>query len=125
MIPGTYSASERAIEIIADHLRLEVQPFGANVMMIVTGAVVSNGQTYFGDFALPEDSLYKCIEGTISARARGDDGVSRMPAANYATAVVDEITKRASGKFWYGDYAEAVKSVMSPTVPQELLVSLH
>ena len=94
-------------------------------MMIVTGAVVSNGQTYFGDFALPEDSLYKCIEGTISARARGDDGVSRMPAANYATAVVDEITKRASGKFWYGDYAEAVKSVMSPTVPQELLVSLH
>ncbi|KAF2176853.1 putative hydroxybutyrate dehydrogenase [Zopfia rhizophila CBS 207.26] len=118
---GTYSASKRSIEIIADHLRLEVQPFGVNVMMVVTGAVISKGQTYFGDFALPEDSLYKRIEGTIAARARGDDGVSRMQTANYATAVVDEITKRTGGKFWYGDYAETVKSAMSPTVPQELL----
>jgi 1-acylglycerone phosphate reductase len=102
-----------------------VQPFGVKVMMIVTGAVISKGQTYFGDFALPENSLYKRIESTIAARARGEDGVTRMPTADYATAVVDEITKRISGKFWYGDYAEGVKSAWTPQVPQELLVSSH
>jgi 1-acylglycerone phosphate reductase len=91
--------------------------------MIVTGAVISKGQTYFGDFALPENSLYKRIEGTIAARARGEDGVTRMPTANYATAVVDEISKRTSGKFWYGDYAQNLKYVWTPQVPQEVLVS--
>jgi len=122
---GTYSASKRAIEIIADHLRLEVAPFGVKVMTVVTGAVISQGQTYFADYALPEGSLYKPIEGIITARARGDDGVSRMQTMHYATAVVDEIAKRESGKFWYGGHAEAVKSTMAPQVPQELLVSLR
>ncbi|KAF2661158.1 putative hydroxybutyrate dehydrogenase [Lophiostoma macrostomum CBS 122681] len=121
---GTYSASKRSIEIIADHLRLEMKPFGVNITMVVTGAVVSNGQTYFGDFVLPENSLYKRIEDTIAARARGDDGHSRMPTMNYAAAVVDETTKRTGGKIWHGDYAEMVKSVNSPTVPQEVLVGL-
>jgi hypothetical protein len=109
--------------MIADHLRLEVQPLGANVMMIVTGAVVSKGQTYFSDFALPENSLYKRIEGTIAARARGEDGVPRMPTNEYAAPVVDEIAKRNSGKFWYGEYADMVKAVMTPNVAQEVLVS--
>jgi hypothetical protein len=91
--------------------------------MIVTGAVVSKGQTYFGDFALPENSLYGRIEGTIAARARGEDGITRMPAVYYALAVVDEITKRTSGKFWYGDYAQDVEYAWTPQVPQEVLVS--
>jgi hypothetical protein len=94
-------------------------------MMIVTGAVISKGQTYFGDFALPENSLYKRIESIIAARARGDAGITKMRTADYAAAVVGEITKRVSGKFWYGDYAESVKSVWTPQVPQELLVSSH
>jgi 1-acylglycerone phosphate reductase len=123
VLEGTSSASKRAIEIIADHLRLEVQPFGATVMMIVTGAVISRGQTYFSDFALPEGSLYKRIESTIAARAHGEDGIARMPTADYATAVVDEIVKRKGGKFWYGEYAEAVKSARVATVPQDVLVS--
>ncbi|KAF2439184.1 putative hydroxybutyrate dehydrogenase [Karstenula rhodostoma CBS 690.94] len=118
---GTYSASKRSIEIIADTLRHEVQPFGVSVKMIVTRAVISKGQTYFGDFALPENSLYKRIENTIAARARGEDGITRMPTAEYATAVVDEIVKGTSGKFWYGDYAKEVEHVWTPKVPQEML----
>lgn len=124
-ILGTYSASKRSIEIMADTLRHEVQPFGVTVNMIVTGAVVSKGQTYFGDYALPENSLYKSIESTIAARARGEDGLTRMPTADYAAAVVDEIVKGESGKFWYGDYAEGLKYAWTPQVPPEVLVSLR
>jgi 1-acylglycerone phosphate reductase len=104
-------------------MRHEVHPFGVTVKMIVTGAVISRGQTYFGDFSLPENSLYKSIESIITARAQGDDGVTRMPTMQYAKAVVNEILKRTSGKFWYGDYAEQVKAVWTPQVPQELMVS--
>jgi 1-acylglycerone phosphate reductase len=101
-----------------------VQPFGVIVKMIVTGAVISKGQTYFDDFTLPENSLYKSIESTVAARARGEDGITRMPTAGYATAVVNDITKRTSGKFWFGDYADGVKYAWTTQVPQEMLVSL-
>lgn len=93
--------------------------------MIVTGAVISKGQTYFDDFALPENSLYKSIESTIAARARGEDGITKMPTADYAKAVVDDITKRTSGKFWCGDYADGIKYAFTPQVRQEILVSFE
>ena len=120
---GTYSASKKSIEIIADTLRHEVQPLGVNVKIIVTGVVVSKGQTYFYYFALPENSLYKRIEPTIAARARGEDGMTRMLTVDYATAVVDDITKQTSGRFWFGEYADGVKYAWTPQVPQEMLVS--
>lgn len=50
------------MEIIAETLRLELQPFGVGVLCVVTGAVQTNGQTYFEDWKLPEDSLYRPIE---------------------------------------------------------------
>ncbi|KAF3070403.1 NADPH-dependent 1-acyldihydroxyacetone phosphate reductase [Daldinia childiae] len=65
----TYSASKRSLEIVAETLRLELAPFGVDVLEIVTGAVKTLGQTYFGDFQLPAESLYKGIEDTIAGRA--------------------------------------------------------
>ena len=91
---------------------------------MVTGAVVSKGQTYFGDFALPDGSLYKPIESTIASRAQGHDGMSRMDATEYSTAVADAIVSRTAGKFWHGDHAEMVKmSTTAIAVPQSAMVS--
>ncbi|KAJ4386898.1 hypothetical protein N0V93_009797 [Gnomoniopsis smithogilvyi] len=105
---GTYSASKRSLEIVAETLRLELAPFGVDVLEIVTGAVKSRGQTYFGDFRLPELSLYKSIEDTIASRAQGKDGVPRMETTQYATGVADKILHpgRTTGRFWYGSNAE-------------------
>ncbi|KAK9423447.1 hypothetical protein SUNI508_14027 [Seiridium unicorne] len=119
---GTYSASKKSIEIVADTLRLELAPFGVDVLEVVTGAVGTNGQTYFGDFKLPSKSLYKSIEHTIAGRAQGNDGLPRMDASEYASVVVDEITKRTTGRFWYGNNAEAVKMGTTATaVPQSAM----
>lgn len=121
---GTYAATKRSIELIAETLRLEVAPFGVNVIEIVTGAVKTQGQTYFGDFALPTDSLYKPIEATIKSRAQGNDGLPRMSLEEYSVAVVDEMIKRSPGKFWYGQNAELVKMSTTATgVPQSAMVS--
>jgi 1-acylglycerone phosphate reductase len=122
--PGTYAATKRSIELIAETLRLEVEPFGVNVIEIVTGAVKTQGQTYFGDYALPADSVYKSIEATIKSRAQGNDGLPRMPLEEYATVVADEIIKRTPGKFWYGQNADMVKmSTTATAVPQSAMVS--
>lgn len=60
---GVYAASKRSLEIISETLRLELKPFRVRVLAVVTGAVQSNGQTYFEDLELPEGSLYKGLKG--------------------------------------------------------------
>ncbi|KAK8867578.1 NAD(P)-binding protein [Apiospora arundinis] len=116
---GTYAASKRSLEIVAETLRLELAPFGVGVLEVVTGGVKTNGQTYFGDFKLPSDSLYKSQEPLIASRAQGRDNLPRMETLEYAAAVVDEINKCTTGRFWYGSAADWVRSSTTATaVPQ-------
>lgn len=124
-IAGTYSASKRSLEIAAETLRLEMAPFGVDVLEVVTGAVKSKGQTYFGDFKLPEQSLYKNIEGLIASRAQGKDGVYRMETAEYATGVAERILQRTTGRFWYGSNADSTRMATTaanvpPSITQRL-----
>lgn len=121
---GTYAASKRSLEIVAETVRLELAPFGVGVLEVVTGGVKTRGQTYFGGFKLPEQSLYKNIEDVIANRAQGQDGMPRMEAAEYAAVIADQITKRTTGRFWYGTNAESTRiSTTATTVPQSAMVS--
>jgi 1-acylglycerone phosphate reductase len=119
---GVYAASKRSLEIVSETIRLELLPFKISVLSIVTGAVQTNGQTYFEDFSLPQDSLYKDIESTIAARARGEDGVKRMPAKEYAEKVVANVLDGAAGKVWLGMQVNVVK-YGSTFAPQGIMVS--
>jgi 1-acylglycerone phosphate reductase len=67
------------------------------------------GQTYFGDFKLPDDSLYKPVEDIIATRARGEDGIPRMALAEYSNEVVTQIIQGQTSKFWCGENAESTK----------------
>ncbi|KAF2704076.1 NAD(P)-binding protein [Pleomassaria siparia CBS 279.74] len=121
---GLYASSKRAIEVVADTLRLELAPLGVKVLTVVTGGVKSAGQTYFDDLKLPGGSLYKDVEEIIISRAKGADGMPRMDAAEYSKAVVDEIEKGISGKFWYGEFAEMVRQgTTAVAVPLEAMDS--
>ncbi|RYP10559.1 hypothetical protein DL765_008063 [Monosporascus sp. GIB2] len=106
---GTFAASKKSEEIMAETLRLELAPFNVKVLSVVTGALKTMGQTHFDDWRLPEKSLYAPIESTIRDRARGQEGAPRMEAVDYAKRVVSEIIKGRTGKFWYGASAGAVK----------------
>lgn len=114
---GVYAASKSSLEIISETLRLEMVPFGVTVLAVTTGAVKTKGQTYFGDWKLPADSIYKAIEDKIAARARGEDGVARMNTKEYAENVVNDIERGASGQVWRGNNAAGAKfgSVFLPT----------
>lgn len=121
---GTYAASKRSLELAAETLRLELSPFGVDVLEVVTGGVKTRGQTYFGDFKLPEESLYKNIEDIIASRAQGKDELPRMEAVEYAAGVADQIKSRATGRFWYGNNAESTRmSTTATAVPQAAMVN--
>jgi hypothetical protein len=92
------------------------------VLSVVTGAVQTNGQTYFEDWKLPEGSLYKPIESLIAERARGNEGVKRMALDNYADKVAGDIIQGVSGRIWSGTSEGAKKFAESP-FPQSLIVS--
>lgn len=101
------------MELMADTLRLELIPFKVKVLCIVTGATQTQGQTYFGDFKLPEGSLYKPIEETIAARAQGQDGSERLPLMEYSSQVAAQIESGATGRFWCGANSASTKAAMS------------
>lgn len=73
---------------------MELSPFGVGVLEVVTGAVKTNGQTYFGGFYPSSRCTSLPIEDTIAGRAQGKDQLPRMATVEYASAVADEITKR-------------------------------
>lgn len=106
---GSYGASKRAQEHMSEVFRVELSPFNVKVLSVVTGAVSTNGQTYFEDWALPANSRYKLIESTLAKTVRGIDGVPRTPLMTYANNVVDNILGGATGRVWLGERAEMMR----------------
>ncbi|KAI1471053.1 putative hydroxybutyrate dehydrogenase [Daldinia caldariorum] len=94
---GTYSASKRSLEIVAETLRLELAPFGVDVL------------------ELPQQSLHKSVEDIVAVRAQGNEGMPRMETREYAAAVVDAIKKRTTGRFWCGNNADQIKMSTTAT----------
>ncbi|PWY85810.1 FAD-binding domain-containing protein [Aspergillus sclerotioniger CBS 115572] len=117
---GTFAASKGSLDLIAETLRLELSPFNVRVLTIVAGAVRSLGQTHFADFALPSGSLYKAVEGTVAARARGEDGVVREDQVTFCQRVVQEIMKGNGGRLWYGG-STGILRVLCAVLPQWMM----
>ncbi|MCJ1326112.1 hypothetical protein MMC10_002776 [Thelotrema lepadinum] len=121
---GSYAASKRSMEIMSDTMRVELAPFDVKVQALVTSSVKTEGLTYFGNFKLPEDSLYKSIEATIKGRANGAGRPKLMTATDFADAVVPTIIAGSKSKTWPGLIAKVV-GFMANWFPLWLTVSLR
>ncbi|KAI9667702.1 MAG: hypothetical protein M1821_000519 [Bathelium mastoideum] len=102
---GIYAGSKAAMTQISDTLRMELAPFSVKVVTVRTGAVKSNALADGPNFKLPPTSRYVSIEKEIAARARGEDGVSRMDASVYADRVVGDVLAGANRTIWRGSVA--------------------
>lgn len=121
MNTGVYAASKAAVTMISETLRLELAPFGVKVVTVCTGLVSSNTLATRQNFQLPPTSQYLSIEKEIAARARGDDGFTRMDTSIYAEKVVSDVLGGANGQVWRGTFA-SINRFMSSWFPS-LLVS--
>lgn len=88
---GAYCSSKAALHALSDALRMEVAPFGIQVVMVQPGGV----QSSFGAHAeaaiqLPADSLYRGVGKGIHARAQAGQ-VGATPAEVFVIPVVDAL----------------------------------
>ena len=92
---GAYCSSKAALHSLSDALRMELAPFGIEVVMIQPGGV----RSAFGDHAeealrLPEDSVYRPVEDRIRARAQaGQQGAE--PVETFIVPVVSALLRDA------------------------------
>lgn len=83
---GAYCASKAALHLLSDSLRMELAPFGIDVVIVQPGAI----QSSFGDAASAElnvgsnSSHYKAAEQGIRQRAVESQNEKSTPAAEFA-----------------------------------------
>ncbi|KAI8995030.1 hypothetical protein BDB01DRAFT_775094 [Pilobolus umbonatus] len=88
---GIYCASKAALHSMTDSLRLELQPFGVQVIVVAPGAITSNFGTAGAKLVkVPEDSFYASVTNYIVARA-GMSQDSSTPTDVFATHVTRKV----------------------------------
>lgn len=103
---SAYNASKAALHAYSDTLRVELAPFGVNVMVVVTGGVKSNISRTHRE--LPEDSLYHPINTEYQRRQRhSQEGA--MEGSVYAEGVVKAALRTKPARaLWTGNQAWTV-----------------
>lgn len=90
---GAYCASKAALHALSDALRMELAPFGINVITVQPGGVRSQFGQKAGQLVkrvLKEDSWYQPIRSFIEQRAAASQEKA-MPAEVFARKLLDKI----------------------------------
>jgi len=100
---SVYGASKAALHSYGDALRVELQPFGVQVITVVTGGVKSNIANKSQGQGIHPDSLYHIISDEFDAKRRNISQRDKMPTAEYARYVVSQTLKdRPPPWLWAG-----------------------
>jgi len=92
-----YSATKAAVQTYGDCLRMELQPFGVDVLNVMTGGVKSN--IVRTSHELPEGSLYQPAIAGFKERVYISQQTG-METAAYAKYVVGEVLKGRRQWWW-------------------------
>ncbi|KAH7331427.1 hypothetical protein KP509_20G032400 [Ceratopteris richardii] len=101
---GIYAASKSALHALTDSLRLELRPFGVQVILVAPGGVVSN----FPKAAVSviqniRYAIYKSYEQDIRTRAKYSQSSRSIPTPIFARKVIDVVLQKNPPRcFTYG-----------------------
>ncbi|EME81418.1 uncharacterized protein MYCFIDRAFT_204303 [Pseudocercospora fijiensis CIRAD86] len=101
-----YASTKVALNQITDTLRMELAPFGVQVVTLMTGAIKSgiSKKENVATWKLPENSRYKSIESEIARTYQGTD-LECMETDEYAKYVAQNVLAGANGSIWKGKFA--------------------
>lgn len=89
---GVYCASKAALHALSDALRLELAPFGINVLTVQPGAIASEfGNNASAAITLAEDSWFKPWEKAVQARAAASQNANSTSARDFAAQLMGYI----------------------------------
>ncbi|PNX73840.1 NADPH-dependent 1-acyldihydroxyacetone phosphate reductase-like protein [Trifolium pratense] len=89
---GSYCASKSAVHAMTNSLRLELKPFGINVVLVLPGSVRSNlGKANLEKLSDYDWKLYKDFKEVIAERARASQGEKAMDGRVFARHVVNKV----------------------------------
>ncbi len=91
---GAYSGSKAAVHLLSDALRVEVAPFGVEVITVQPGAIATDfaSTASRGIDCYCDGSRYAEVFDAIEMRAKFSDHVS-IPIADFARRVVEAVTR--------------------------------
>lgn len=92
---GAYCATKSALHSLSDAMRMELAPFGIQVLTIMPGAIASEfGNNAAGSLSntLPSDSVYQPLRQYIEARANASQQNSTS-TADFVAALVATLNK--------------------------------
>lgn len=91
---GVYCASKAALHALSDALRLELAPFGIQVLTVQPGAIASEfGNNASAAITMAEDSWFKPWEKAVQARAKASQNARSTSAREFAEELMDYIRK--------------------------------
>ncbi|SDR73430.1 Short-chain dehydrogenase [Halopseudomonas xinjiangensis] len=100
---GVYCASKAALHALSDALRLELAPFGINVMTVKPGAIASDfGNNATAAITMSESSWFKPWEKAVQARAKASQRATSTSAMDFSK--------------------ELVRYIKNPLRPEEVLI---
>jgi 1-acylglycerone phosphate reductase len=103
---SVYNASKAALHSYSNTLRVELEPFGVRVVVIVTGGVKSRIARV--DRALPEDSRYEPLTKEYERRLKHSQE-NAMPNEAYAKSVVKQVLYKNPVRWvWEGNLARTI-----------------
>ena len=89
---GVYCASKAALHAISDALRLELHPFGIQVLNVMPGAIASDfGNNATAAITMAETSWFKPWEKAVQARAKASQNARSTSATDFATELLGYI----------------------------------
>jgi len=114
---GAYCASKAALHSITDALRMELAPFGIQVVSIEPGRVRSRlGEHAATQVRLPDDSAYRAVAERIRERAQA--GQRRAtPAEQFAGPVVDALLRSPPPRVVRGGKISTVAPLLKRLLP--------
>ena len=121
---GAYCASKSAIHMLSEVMRIELAPFGIDVILVAPGAIESNfGENAKANASLGkyrEDSLYRSVADKIERRA-GASQERPTPTVVFARKMADEILAERPQPFVFIGNGSTLGRVVTRTLPRRLL----